>query len=225
MEKIFKIIIKLLISGTIVISLSYYFRSELYSILIQEDGLIEYTTALTLLLISVFLFIRLIKIGREKNTKWIVFNMLMILGLFFGFGEEISWGQRIFSIETSDFFLANNLQKETNLHNLTVYGLKINKLIFSYALTFIFGTYFLFSLLLFKKNKYFKNIVNKFGIPIPKIQHTVILFATTIIILVIPDGKKWELWECLFALIFLLVTIEPYNANEKLIPITKRVDR
>ena len=221
MEKILKIIIKLLIIGTTVISLTYYFRSDLYNVLIQEDGLIEYTTAVMLLLISVFLLIRLIKVGREKNTMWIFFNVLMILGLFFAFGEEISWGQRIFSIETSDFFLENNLQKETNLHNLTVYGVKINKIIFSYALTLILGTYFLFSLLLFKKNQYFKKIIKKFGIPVPKIQHTVILFVVSIIIIVIPDSKKWELWECLFALIFLLVTLEPYNTDEKLIPITK----
>lgn len=32
--------------------------------------------------------------------------------------EEISWGQRLFDIQSSDFFLSNTLQQETNLHNL-----------------------------------------------------------------------------------------------------------
>jgi Tetratricopeptide repeat len=31
--------------------------------------------------------------------------------------EEISWGQRIFGFTSPDFFKANNLQSETNLHN------------------------------------------------------------------------------------------------------------
>ena len=32
--------------------------------------------------------------------------------------EEISWGQRIFDIQTPDFFMKHNIQRETNLHNL-----------------------------------------------------------------------------------------------------------
>ena len=37
---------------------------------------------------------------------------------FFGFGEEISWGQRIFGIETPAGLKQANSQQETNLHNL-----------------------------------------------------------------------------------------------------------
>ena len=59
----------------------------------------------------------------------------MIIGLFFGAGEEISWGQRIFHIESSKFFNENNSQKETNLHNMIVDGVKLNKLIFSNLLS------------------------------------------------------------------------------------------
>ena len=52
------------------------------------------------------------------------------LVFLFGAGEEISWGQRIFNTESSEFFLKNNAQQETNLHNLVVGGVKINKLVF-----------------------------------------------------------------------------------------------
>ncbi|MCD4735931.1 MAG: hypothetical protein K8R53_07800 [Bacteroidales bacterium] len=216
MENILKTIIKVLIFGTIVTAVVYYFKIDLYRDLVKEDGLIENITALTLLISSGLLLFRLIKVGHSKNTKWIVFNVIMILGLFFGFGEEISWGQRIFSIDPSGFFYENNLQKETNLHNLKLYDLKINKIVFSYGFTLIFGFYFLFSLFLFKKNRYFKKIIDKYGIPIPKIQHTVSILAAILIITSIPDGRKWELWECLFVLISFLVILQPHNINEKL---------
>jgi hypothetical protein len=42
------------------------------------------------------------------------------IGMFFVLGEEISWGQRIFGIATPAWLEAENIQGETNLHNLAV---------------------------------------------------------------------------------------------------------
>ena len=44
--------------------------------------------------------------------------MLLAVFFFFCFGEEISWGQRIFDIHTPLSMSAANSQDETNLHNL-----------------------------------------------------------------------------------------------------------
>ena len=38
--------------------------------------------------------------------------------LFVAAGEEVSWGQRVFGIETPDAFVDDNRQDELNLHNL-----------------------------------------------------------------------------------------------------------
>jgi len=38
--------------------------------------------------------------------------------IFLASMEEISWGQHIFHFPSSRYFLENNLQEETNLHNL-----------------------------------------------------------------------------------------------------------
>ena len=48
------------------------------------------------------------------------FYLLLALACFYVVGEEISWGQRIFDIETPEFFRRHNLQQETNLHNLFI---------------------------------------------------------------------------------------------------------
>lgn len=54
----------------------------------------------------------------KTNYRW--FFAVLALALFYTFMEEISWGQRIFNIESPDFFKQNNLQRETNLHNMLV---------------------------------------------------------------------------------------------------------
>ena len=68
-------------------SLTYVFQESLYKEIIKEDGVIEYLTALLLLISSVFLFSKVIKIGYSRGYPWFIFNVLMVLGLFFGFGE------------------------------------------------------------------------------------------------------------------------------------------
>ena len=51
----------------------------------------------------------------KSRYRW--FYCLLALACFYVAGEEISWGQRIFNIESPDFFKKHNLQGETTLHN------------------------------------------------------------------------------------------------------------
>ena len=44
--------------------------------------------------------------------------MLFAIGLLFIALEEISWGQRIFDIKSSDWLIANNYQQEITIHNI-----------------------------------------------------------------------------------------------------------
>lgn len=221
MNNILKSIILFLMLVITLSSLIYYFNPVLFKTLVKEDGIIENITAIILLLSSIFLLVRLIKIRRSKNTKWIIFNVSLIAFLFFGFGEEISWGQRIFSIESNEFFSENNLQGETNLHNLQLFGLKINIVIFTYGLGLIFGFYIFLATFLFKKNNYFNNIVNQFGVPLPTFKHSIYFVIATVIITTVPHSRTWELWECFNALLLLSIFIQPFNVNEKLLPTIK----
>lgn len=59
---------------------------------------------------------RLIK---QKKILPIVVVSMFVLILFVMAGEEISWGQRIFQWETTGYFADNNMQSETNLHNIS----------------------------------------------------------------------------------------------------------
>ena len=221
MEKILKSVTMLLLLVMILGSFMYYLNPALYNTTIQEDALIENITALTLLAISMFLLFRLIRVGSSKNIEWIIFNIFLILILFFGFGEEISWGQRIFSIESNEYFSENNLQGETNIHNLKLFGLKINEVVFTYVLGLIFGFYIFISSYIFKKNQYFKKIVNRYGIPLPRMYHSIGFVIATLIITTIPHSRVWERWECFNVLLLFMIFLKPYNINEKLMPIKK----
>lgn len=209
-----------LTSLVVIIALSgyiYFFDEEAYNILVQEDGIVESLTALTLLIMSILVLIRVFR--SKRSTPWKAFHILMALAFFFGFGEEISWGQRLLSIESSDFFLKYNSQSETNLHNLEIRGVKINKLIFSLVFTIIFTIYFIFFGLFYRKWNWFKVQVDKFGVPIPKLSQTIVLAVVTALIMAIPSSKRWELWEAVFVLVLFMVILNPYNSREKLFPL------
>jgi hypothetical protein len=86
-----------------------------YSIIIREDGPIEYSTVivyLAALIISVSI-LRFFKNEKKIFVLYLVFS----IGFFLIAMEEMSWGQRIFDFKTPYWF-PENRQHETNLHNL-----------------------------------------------------------------------------------------------------------
>lgn len=82
-----------------------------------ENGFVE-TVQITFILFSIIFFFIFLKI---HNTKLKVFDKLCvylyIVGLFYFFFEEISWGQHFFHWETPNYFSQMNHQNETNFHN------------------------------------------------------------------------------------------------------------
>ncbi|MDQ2177411.1 hypothetical protein M0051_01830 [Marinifilum sp. D714] len=115
------LIIASAIIGFPVLMMTHLEKSYLINLLLDEDGFFEYFSFFLLffsglILILVF-FLRRIKyklpIG-ATNTLFAVFSVLI---LFIAF-EEISWGQRIFNVETPMAIKEVNYQSELNLHNI-----------------------------------------------------------------------------------------------------------
>jgi Mn2+/Fe2+ NRAMP family transporter len=57
----------------------------------------------------------------------------------------------------------------------------------------------------------------KIGIPLPKLIHSIIFVVGTLIVLAVPNSRKWEAWECFNALLVFLIFIDPFNLDERLI--------
>lgn len=210
---------KILYFFLLVISLAtlfFGFTNATYfdNVFAQEDGFIEYATFFFLLLVSLTQFSRLRK-WRGKKGLWIISVLFLGLLFFFGAGEEISWGQRIFNIESGDFFKDNNLQNETNLHNLKIGGVKLNKLIFTQLLGVIMGIYLLILPILYNKWSWLKNTVDSFAIPVPKLHQIIAFLTTSLVIVVLPNlSRKPEIHELFFACIFFLIFLNPKNKQE-----------
>ena len=91
---------------------------------VPEDHFFELIGASSLLVTSL-LFLYGFRVARKLLDKtWIsLIKQLVYLGLallfFFGAGEEISWGQRIFGFNPEPLAQVNK-QDELNLHNLSV---------------------------------------------------------------------------------------------------------
>ncbi|MDN5202620.1 hypothetical protein QQ008_14625 [Fulvivirgaceae bacterium BMA10] len=103
----------------------------------QENGLFEWGSFFIFLAISAFtLMILFHDKGSNIFTKFQKrFITLVAIGTYFLAMEEISWGQHILGFKTPGFFEANNLQKETNIHNL-ISG-EISNLVF-HSIVYIF---------------------------------------------------------------------------------------
>ena len=90
--------------------------------LIKEDSLVEWIGALGLLVGSIlylasFVFARRRRpVGMAPTGVWALLGLA--LALFFFFGEEISWGQRLFGYGTPDSISGVNAQDETTFHNV-----------------------------------------------------------------------------------------------------------
>ena len=187
-------------------NLQYF--DEVYTV---EDGFVESGSAIFLFISSMLLLTRFFKLYKHKKGLWRFGILAMSIVFFFGAGEEISWGQRIFNVESSEYFLENNAQGETNLHNMVVDGTKVNKLIFSQLLTFVLVIYLLITPFLYRKYQWFKNLANKFAVPMVKWHHTISFLVCTGLLLFISSNRKWEIYELAFSVIFLLIFISPFN--------------
>lgn len=102
------------------------------------------------------------------TNKYRWFFITLAVACFYVIMEEISWGQRIFGWGTSDFFKKNNLQGETNLHNmLTGPYSTVLKASLKYLLAIGLSGFGLIYPLASKYNWKLANWVERLGIPVP----------------------------------------------------------
>ena len=93
------------------------------SAFIREDRIIELPGSLALLVAAVVFFLGFRHLRRVQAPPVLTWLTLALAGVFFfGFGEEISWGQRFLGIDTPPALAELNEQDEINLHNLDLFS-------------------------------------------------------------------------------------------------------
>lgn len=181
--------------------------NEVYAI---EDGFIETLTVVALLMVAFLSGRYALKFSARRHWMFTAAMVFLCLFSVFAAGEEISWGQRIFGVESSEFFRENNAQGETNLHNLVVGGVKVNKLLFSQLFTLGAALYLLVMPLLYRRNESFRNGIDRSGIPVPRWYQTGAVVLVSLFTLVC-NGRSSELQEFGAVSVFFLILYNPLN--------------
>lgn len=99
---------------------------ETYYTITREDALIENLTSLGFLVAGGMSLLmtrhKHVFAKTQRHQRWFVAACVgAAVALFVVAGEEISWGQRLFGWKTPEAIVEQNLQQETNLHNLETF--------------------------------------------------------------------------------------------------------
>ena len=146
---------------------------------LSEDGIYESVAALSCFLAGIVFFYSFVTYPKTinyfifsstRNLTALSFSLLM----FFLFAEEISWGQRLFNIQTPTLLSEINFQKEINLHNLTLIQSTNN---FLSDLLFKALIIYLFVLPLFAHSfSFVKSLVERLAVPVASLQIVLFVF-------------------------------------------------
>ncbi|MCZ6835719.1 MAG: hypothetical protein O7G85_08095, partial [Planctomycetota bacterium] len=179
---------------------------------VKEDGLIEWLTVLGFAIGSLVCFRRVFTLRSSHSMLFLGLSMMLGLAFLFVAGEEISWGQRLLNVESADFFRDHNAQEETNLHNLEVGGVKLNKLIFSKGIAVLMVLYFAVLAPLYSKKPRIAKWVDSLGIPIPKLHQSIACLIMLLITqLMVDSSNRGELAEFGGAFLFTIIVAYPSN--------------
>lgn len=176
-----------------------------------EDSLVENATAIVLGICGLALW------SRAFEAQPFVPRGIVALGVIYGLvyvwagGEEISWGQRILGFETPEYFQENNDQQEFTFHNLVIGDVKLDELIFGPVLSYIILAYLIVLPLLWPRAVWVQTLAHKMIIPVPQLYHAAFAFGVTLIIPFLDESRRWEVYECIFALLSLAIFVHPAN--------------
>ncbi len=194
-------------------AMSWVMSNEAFSLhwVVREDGLLEWLTALSLLSGAILCWWRCWTLRQTHSKLFIRCSAFYGCVLFFGMGEELSWGQRMLGIETPETLAEINLQNETNLHNLVIGGVNINKLIFGKLLAAGLACYLLVLPMLFVRRSSMQRLFNRFAVPIPRVQHSLAILATVMLVETSRATKRGEINEFAITSLVLLLLLNPLN--------------
>ncbi len=193
---------------------SYIDHDSFKHYFVVEDGFTEWSTVVFLLIGLYVCVQRVWLLKGQKPFLFLFMTSLLALFFFFGAGEEISWGQRLFDVESSKFFTENNAQGETNLHNLMIGDTKLNKVIFGRGIGILLFLYLAVLIPLYRSKEGVKQFMDKFAVPIAQNYQIVAYIVLLLLVQVImASSKKGEMLEFAGSVIFLLNVAFPYNKS------------
>ena len=182
-----------------------------YAALVREDGVVEWLTALGLLATASALAARYRERARRRGPAWRGVVLTAAAAALFGFGEEISWGQRIVGYAVAEGSLLDtyNLQGETNVHNLAVGGWKVNKVVFTWGLGLVLLAYFVaYPLATRRRPRLRAYALRRYGVPAPDGESVVVAALAGAVAQAIPLSRSSEAFELVLPVLALVTVLQ-----------------
>ena len=207
---IYMIIVLIISLGMIIARVDPEFLETYY---LAEDGILEWLTVI-IILFCAFLCFRSATCLWSIRPKLFILSLITIgLGFIFCAGEELSWGQRIFSIDTPEWLKERNQQNEINVHNLMVGDISINKVIFGKILSISLALYLFVLPWLTNRFTRIKHQAENLALPLPTLTQAVCFLPALILPdLLIQSGESDELREACGFLMFIILFCFPKNS-------------
>jgi len=173
-----------------------------YITLAKEDNFVEWATVFFFLLTGVLSLFRAFRCRNRSKWFYLIFGVACFLFAL----EEISWGQRIFGLESTNFFLENSDQQEINVHNVINEWFSIRTKHVAAFVLFIYGAVLPLAAL----NQRIKLLARKLGVLVPPlILVPGFVLATFMTVDLFFTGQEEEVAELFFSLLlFLAITFQ-----------------
>jgi flagellar biosynthesis protein FliR len=177
--------------------------------LLGEDGIVEWMQFLSFAVIAALVgFAAVTRLRRLGRVNLEVLGLLGVSALVaLAALEEISWFQRVLGVTTPDFFVQNNRQAETNLHNLALGSGSLHKTVLLKLILIVGLTHNLVLPLLARSRPAIKQFVESLGLYLPPLSASIPYLVLVILSHVLIDHpRKGELGE-MFGAVHYLATV------------------
>ena len=181
--------------------------------LLVEDGIVEWMQFLAFTATAALLgFVFVERWGQPGTTR---FELLVLGGLTalvaLAALEEISWFQRVLNITSSEFFVQNNRQAETNLHNLAVGSGSLHKNVLLKLIVIAGLTHNLVLPFLARKRPGLQRWIEQMGLYLPPLGASVV-YVTLVALshLLVEHPRKGELGETFGAIHYMATVFYAY---------------
>ena len=181
--------------------------------LLVEDGIVEWMQFLCFTATAAMLGFVFVERRGQPGTS--AFELLVLAGLTglvaLAALEEISWFQRVLNITSPEFFVQNNRQAETNLHNMAMGNGSLHKNVLLKLIVIAGLTHNLILPFLARKRPGLQRWVEQMGLYLPPLGASVV-YVTLVALshLLVDHPRKGELGELFGAMHYMATVFYAY---------------
>ena len=181
----------------------FYYDPVNFALFITEDHFAEYGTSVSFGLAGIILLILSLAPGPKiRRVVWIFIGITALVIA----AEEISWGQRIFNIETPTSLREQNLQNEVSIHNLAAFQSYNRKL--RYYASYLILSYLIVSLTVPALKPRLAKTFTNIGIPLIPIRLFPVFLLAPYFFIFTPLAKNDELVELFLGITVLIWAVD-----------------